>query len=113
MSNDRADLARRLARTRWVHVDGDDDAARGAIYRDAAGDVPLSRRPKEFLEFSDDGTVRLLKSGADDRAQEVERTTWRDEGDHVVFHFDAADSSGRKEYRVVEAAPERLVIQRR
>ena len=112
MSKARSAAARHLVGTRWVHVDGDDDAG-GAVYRDASGDVPLSRRPKEYLEFSGDGTVRLLTSGADDRAHEVDRATWQDEGGHVAFHFDAGDAAGRKAYRVVDAAANRLVIHRK
>jgi hypothetical protein len=103
---------RQLVQARWVHVDGD-DAPGGAIYRDASSDVPLSRRPKEYLEFSADGTVRRLATGADDRAHEVDRTTWRDEKDGVVFRFDAANQDGRQEYRVVKERGDHLVIHRK
>jgi hypothetical protein len=105
------DARQRLVRTRWVHVDGD-DVAQGAVYRDAEGDVPLSRRPKELLEFADDGTVRKLATGADDRAHEVARATWRDEGGHVVFHFPDADARGGNAYRIVEHQADRIVIHR-
>jgi hypothetical protein len=101
-----------LVGTRWVHVDGDDDA-RGAVFRDAKSDLPLSRRPKEFLEFSGDGIVRLLATGPDDRAHEVDRTTWSDKGGNVVFRFDTPDARGASEYQVVESAPDRLVIRRK
>lgn len=101
----------RLVRTRWVHVEGD-DVAEGAVYRDVEGDVPLSRRPKELLEFGDDGTVRKLATGADDRAHEVARATWRDEGGHVVFRFPDAGARGGTAYRIVEHQPDRIVIHR-
>ena len=100
-----------LTGTRWVHVDGD-DADAGAVYRDASGDVPLSRRPKEYLEFDADGTVRRLATGPDDRAREVDRTTWRDEGGRVRFRFGTPDARGATHYEVVERSPGRLVVTR-
>jgi hypothetical protein len=105
MSDASSDARRKLVQTRWVHVDGD-DTAHGAVFRDAAGDIPLSRRPKEYLEFSDDGTVRKLETGADDRAHEVDRAKWREEGGHVVFHLPKSAS----EHQVVEQGLDRLVI---
>jgi hypothetical protein len=102
---------RALVNRRWVHVDGD-DADRGPIYRDAHGDIPLSRRPKEFLEFTEDGTVRRLATGPDDRAHEVDRTTWNDEGEHVAFRFAAGDAKRATEYRIVEQSPDRLIVHR-
>jgi hypothetical protein len=109
MSVDSSDSRRALVHTRWVHVDGD-DTTEGAVFRDAAGDIPLSRRPKEYLEFSDDGTVRRLATGADDRAHEVDRTTWWAVDGHVVFRFETADAHGRHAYRIVEQGAGRLVI---
>ncbi|MEP6732508.1 MAG: hypothetical protein ABJE10_17820 [bacterium] len=106
-----ADARRRLVETRWVHVDGD-DADHDAVFHDATGDVPLSRRPKEFLEFSDDGTVRKLATGADDRAHEVDRAIWRVEDGTVVFRFADAEAKGANDYRVVEQGAGRLVIRR-
>jgi hypothetical protein len=113
--SDASDARRKLVQTRWVHVDGDDTPG-GAVYHDAEGDVPLSRRPKEFLEFSDDGTVRKLATGADDRAHEVDHTTWTEEGGHVVFRFAAPSAKGAKgasEYQIVEQGTGRLVIRRK
>ena len=112
MSDAASEARHKLVQTRWVHVDGDDDA-RGAVYRDAEGDIPLSRRPKEFLEFKEDGTVRKLATGADDRAHEVDRATWRQEGGHVLFRFSTPDAKGASEYQIVEQKPDRLVIVRR
>ena len=111
MSDASSEARRRLVQTRWVHVDGD-DADAGAIFRDADGDLPLSRRPRELLEFSDDGTVRKLATGADDRAHEVGHTSWHDEGGHVVFRFSGAAAKGGSEYRIVEQTADRLVIRR-
>jgi len=111
MSGDSFDARRALVHTRWVHADGD-DTTQGAVFRDAAGDIPLSRRPKKYLEFSDEGTVRRLATGADDRAHEVDRTTWRNVDGHVVFRFETADAHGRHDYQVVEQGAGRLVIRK-
>ena len=102
---------RTLVGKRWVHVDGD-DAGHGPVYRDAEGDIPLSRRPKEFLEFTDDGTVRRLATGPDDRAHEVDRTTWSEEGGHVTFQFAAGDAQRATNYRIIEHSPDQLIVHR-
>jgi hypothetical protein len=112
MSDERSEARRALVATRWVHVFGDDVEA-GAVFRDEAGDIPLSRRPKEYLQFDDDGTVRRLATGADDRAHEIDRTSWRDEGDAIAFTFATPDAQGATEYHVVERSADRLVIRRR
>jgi hypothetical protein len=109
--SDASDARRALVKTRWVHVDGD-DTEHGAVFRDAEGDIPLSRRPKEFLEFGQDGTVRRLATGADDRAHEVDRTTWSDEGGQVSFQFEAPDPHGRRKYQIVDQGADRLVVRR-
>jgi hypothetical protein len=96
-----------LAGTRWIHVEGDDDA-RGALFRAAGGDIPLSRRPREVLEFDADGGVRLSRTGPDDRAREVARGAC--DGDRITL--DAPDARGATEYRVVERSDDRLVIRR-
>jgi hypothetical protein len=93
-------------------VEGDDEA-RGAVYRDASGDIPLSRRPKEFLEFLPGKVVRRLETGADDRAHEVDRASWTDDGGRIAFRFGAADARGARSYEIVESEPDRLIITRR
>lgn len=113
MTDSQTDARRALVATRWVHVDGDDAPGGDAVFRDAAGDVPLSRRPKEFLEFGDDGSVRKLATGPDDRAHEVDRTTWSHDGGHVVFRFGAPNAKDTTEYRVVERSGDRMVVRRR
>jgi hypothetical protein len=86
--------ARRLVQARWVHADGDNEV-RGAIYR-----------------VSEDGTVPRLTTGGNDRAHEVDRTTWRDEKGEIVFRFAAPDAAGRREYRVVDEGADRLLVRR-
>ena len=100
-----------LTNKRRVHVADDDDES-GAVYRDASGDIPPSRRPKEYLEFSDDGTVRKLATGADDRAHEVDRTTWSQKDGKVVFTFGAAGKRGGEEHQIVEQTPDKIVIRK-
>ena len=68
--------------------------------------VPLSRRPREYLAFDDDGTVRRSATGPDDRAREVDRAAWREEGGRVRFRL------GTTDYEIVEQAGDRLVIRR-
>jgi hypothetical protein len=106
-----ASARRTLVTKRWVHVDGD-DTADGAVFRDAGSDIAPSRRPKEYLEFSDDGTVRRLATGADDRAHEIDRTGWSDQGGHITFQFDAPDANGRRTYQIVDHSADRLVVAR-
>jgi hypothetical protein len=101
-----------LSGTRWVHVDGDDVAA-GAVYRDEAGDIPLSRRPRELLEFLAGNVVVKHATGADDRAREVDRTTWTESGDRIVFEFSHPDARGATRYEIVERSADRLVVERR
>ncbi len=109
--SDASETRRSLVGTRWVHVDGDDTDC-GAVYRDAAGDVPLSRRPKEYLEFGDDGTVRRSTTGPDDRARELDRASWREEDGQITFRFVMPDARGNRTYRIVEHGAGRLVIRR-
>jgi hypothetical protein len=94
-----------------VHVDGD-DAAGGAIYRDASANLPPSRRPKEYLEFGDDGTVRKLATGPDDRAQEIDRTRWSPKDANPSFTFASPDARGATRYRVVEQGAQHIVVHR-
>jgi hypothetical protein len=108
---DDEEVGRALAQQRWVHVDGD-DADHGAIYRDAEGDIPLSRRPREFLEFTEDGSVRRSATGPDDRAHEVDRPTWRVKDGNVVFAFGASAAKRATEYRVIEHTRDQLVVHR-
>lgn len=100
-----------LTNKRWVHIPGDDHEG-GAVYRDASGDIPPTRRPKEYLEFSDDGTVRKLATGADDAAHEVDRTTWSQKEGKVVFSFGGANKREAEEHQIVEQAPDKIVVKR-
>jgi hypothetical protein len=65
MSISRED-AERLAAKRWVHV-FEEDTPEGAVYRPEDDNIPLSRRPREQLQFAADGSVRVFMPGQDDR----------------------------------------------
>jgi hypothetical protein len=103
---DRADRAALFA-TRWVHAYEEDDAA-GAVYRPEDADLPLSRRPREGLALSADGSARVDLPGPDDRPR-PRAAAWRDEGGEIVIA--PTDAPGR-EWRVVAWSPDRLVVQR-
>jgi hypothetical protein len=93
----------RLFATRWVHVYEEDTPA-GAVYRPEAGDIPLSRRPREQLSFGPDGAATLFVTGPDDRLIE-KPATWQDAGSTPAPGDDVAD------IRVVDRSAERLVVQ--
>ena len=90
--------------TRWVHA-YEEDGAEGAVYRPEDADLPLSRRPREGLELSADGTARVLVPGPDDRPRPRD-AAWRDDGADIVI-----DAPGGA-YRIVAWSPDRLVVKR-
>ncbi len=59
-----------ICSTTWVHVFEEDGAA-GDVYRPEGGELPLSRRPRQRLSFSPDGSAALVVSGPDDRLQSL------------------------------------------
>ena len=93
---------------RWVHVFEEDDAS-GQVYRRVAGDLPLSRRPRERLELRDDGSAILRIGGPDDRPRE-RRGVWREEHDAIVLSLAAGPLGRASELRFVPAGDERLVL---
>jgi hypothetical protein len=93
-----------LFTTRWVHVFEEDTAA-GAVFRPEDGAIPLSRRPREQLEFDPDGTARLMKAGPDDRLVE-EPATWREGGAGPT----AGLADRGTDLRIVDRKPDRLVV---
>jgi hypothetical protein len=99
--------------TRWVHAFEEDDA-RGAVYRPADADLPLSRRPREGLELSADGSARIYVPGPDDRPRPRD-AAWRDDGGEVVIRTEGTSRGGGGsggEWRVVDWSPDRLVVRR-
>ena len=102
-------LERELFAHRWVHV-FEEDTERAAVYRPADADIPLSRRPRAWLELSRDGSARILLPGPDDRLRE-QAATWREEDGDVVIRPTGAGDAAR-EYRVIERSSDRLLVRR-
>jgi hypothetical protein len=88
----------------WVHV-FEEDTADGAVYRSEDDAIPLSRRPRERLQISPDGSARIFVPAPDDRLTE-QRATWREDGGALVVR---AGEDG-PELRIVERTPSRLVV---
>ena len=88
---------------RWIHL-FEEDSARGAVYVPETPDVPLSRRPREVLEFSPDGRARVFRPSADDRLV-PDTATWVLEGaDLRIESRDGPTRQGRIE------SPTRIVL---
>jgi hypothetical protein len=95
-----------LFTTAWIHSFEEDTDA-GEVYRPRTAKLPLSRRPRERLELSPDGTARIFVPGPDDRSIE-QAARWHDEDGVVVVR--ARD--GGTALTLVERSPDRLVVRR-
>jgi hypothetical protein len=104
------DVAKDLVASRWIHI-FEEDSPNREVYRPASGGLPLSRRPREQIEFFRDGTARILKAGADDRMVPVE-ATWAEEGGSVVVRSGGKGAESARVLRIAEISPGRLVIGR-
>lgn len=91
----------------WVHLFEEDSGA-GSVYRPDEGDVPLSRRPRERIELKPDGGARLFLEAPDDRPRPT-AATWTEEDGVLVVR----PRSARWHLRIVEQAPDRLLVERR
>ena len=90
-----------LFSTRWVHV-FEEDTSEGAVYRPDDEKVPLSRKPRGWLEFHEDGSA----TGPDDRP--VERATTGQDAGHPRRTRDANPA----ELEIVDRSPSRVVVKR-
>ena len=97
-------IENRLFATGWMHA-YEEDTAEGAVYRPRGSKLPLSRRPRERIELSADGTGKIFVPGPDDRYVE-QPARWHDEDGVIVVRA----SQGGAELRIVERSPERLVV---
>lgn len=88
----------------WVHVFEEDTAA-GAVFRPENADIPLSRRPRERVEFRSGGAATIWKGGPDDRPAPI-AAQWTDEADHLIVR----DSGGIVRLKVIEQWPDRLLV---
>jgi hypothetical protein len=91
--------------TRWVHV-FEEDTPEGAVYRPEHDNIPLSRRPRERLELSADGTAKIITQGPDDRLIE-KPATW---ASGTSGTREAAPSSA--DVVILKQSPARLIIRR-
>lgn len=89
--------------TTWVHV-FEQDVAAGAVYRPETERIPLSRRPRERVELSPDGSARVFMPGPDDRPI-AQPAAWHAEDDDIVVRTESG-----AELRIIERSPTRLVI---
>ena len=90
---------------RWVHV-FEDDTPGGDVYRAAADDIPLSRRPRDAFELHRDGSAQVFRGGPDDRA--VARSgTWTETPDGIVVEEEGGDR-----FRIVKQGPTQLIVRR-
>jgi len=78
------------------------------VYRPDSVDLPLSRRPREILALAADGSAEVSASGPADRPI-VRPATWADEGGAVVVRVEPG-VPGRKVYRIVHVAADRIVV---
>ena len=97
-----------LFSTRWVHV-AEEDTADGAVYRPDDEHVPLSRKPRDWLELRKDGSARIFLPGPDDRPVE-QRTTWQEAGQ---LRRTRGAGGADAELQIVDRSPGRLVVKHR
>jgi len=88
----------------WVHVFEEDTAA-GAVFRPENADIPLSRRPRERVEFRGGGAATIWKGGPDDRPAPI-AARWTEGGDDLVVR----DNGGIVRLKVIEQSPDRLLV---
>jgi hypothetical protein len=91
----------------WVHAHGEDSPA-GRVFRPADYPLPPSRGRVSF-EFRPDGSFVEMTIAPTDRLEPAQGT-WTLDGDRLVL-CDAGDpSDGKRTYRVVALAADRLVL---
>lgn len=78
------------------------------MYRPDSVDLPLSRRPREILALAADGSAEVSVSGPADRPT-VQPATWTDEDGVVVVRV-GRGGRGRKVYRIVHVAADRILV---
>jgi len=79
------------------------------VYRPETEELPLSRRPREGISLSSDGSARILLPGPDDRWVET-AATWREEGDEIVVTAEAVEGRAPRVLRIAARSPTRLVV---
>jgi hypothetical protein len=95
--------------TTWIHA-FEEDTKDASVFRPETSDLPLSRRPRQRLRLSPDGSAHLVVSGPDDRLHEVEARWTEEEGGITVTPTRAAGSVSR--LRIQVAGKDRLLARR-
>jgi hypothetical protein len=103
---DRTGPGDRLFATRWVHL-FEEDTPEGEVYAPEDGPIPLSRRPRERLQFDADGSAAVFVPGPDDRPA-PRSARWTDHEGEVIVRTDAGGAT----LRIVRQSPTRLVVRR-
>ena len=98
-----------LFETTWVHV-FEEDGKEGFVFRPESGELPLSRRPRQRLSFSPDGSARLVVSGPDDRLHEID-ARWTEAGGEIMVS-PLAEAASVKTLRVRVQSSDRLLVRR-
>ena len=98
-----------LFSTAWVHV-FEEDGTEGDVYRPEGGELPLSRRPRQRLSFSPDGSAQLVVSGPDDRLRSV-AARWTESQGEITVTAESAAASVRT-LRVRVQARDCLLVRR-
>ena len=91
---------------RWVHA-FEEDTPGEQVYRQAADDIPLSRRPRDAFELHRDGTAQVFTGGPDDRAV-AHGATWKETPEGIV----EVAGTGRATFRIVKQTEARLIVRR-
>ena len=113
----RADGAFTEEEEQRVNELGDELGGRDALWKaisDSAqafpedADIPLSRRPRDRMRLSADGTASLLLPGPDDRYLR-KPARWRSEAGEPVLRAEG----DAFEWRIVAREPARLVVRKR
>ena len=97
-----------LFHTRWVHMFEEDTGA-AAVYRPETDDVPLSRRPRERLTLSPDGTARVTVGGPDDRPIDTS-AEWERQGDEVIVRTKGRRGGSEEVLHLTIESPTRLLV---
>jgi hypothetical protein len=97
-----------LFTTAWVHV-FEEDGTTGDVYRPEGGELPRSRRPRQRLSFSPDGSAELVVSGPDDRLHSVAARWTESRGEITVT---AESGSSVRTLRVRVQARDCLLVRR-
>lgn len=91
----------------WLHA-FEEDSGPEDVYRPVTTVIAPTRRPRERVRLSADGSATVAVGGADDRF-EHHQGTWSVDGEHIVVRATGAPAV-RTTYRIVAVATDRLLM---